>query len=506
MGSAGTEVVVIGSGFGGSVTAARLAEGGARVTLLERGPWWDTVPTRSIGIADTTPFPRGLRLFTHSLRSFYHPLLPWGRTRVNRKGMFEVYFSRGMEIVCSSGVGGGSHVYSALHRRPAPPDFWDGHCDDLNETTMAPHYAAFLARVGSGRAGPDNIPPHTSAHVYANHPDFEPVVPKDETRVGFLFPRDPARPQLVQTEHGISRWETDYSSGDHGFLGAPSGSKSSMDFIYLAPAMKHGLEVRSLSEARAITALKGRDTRRFRVDYLDHKTNRPASIEADHVFVGAGTMNTLRLLLESRDRHGGLWGMPHLGHRFSGNGDIRGFWDLNDPAVDNTEGMPSKGAIRLRDPALPQAGVGRNNMPSVSAYPLPRALRERLKRGMVVSSMGTDAMDGVVCFEGRRFRVRFDPAGSPVYAQNFEAMQHIARLSGRKIYASSNPSTVHPMGGACVGRAAEGGVVGADGMVHGVPGLHVVDAAVFPLPTAAPPSLSIGAWGENVAARFLAKG
>ncbi len=505
MGSSGTEVVVIGSGFGGSVTAARLAEGGAKVTLLERGPWWDTVPTRSMGITDSTPFPRGARLFTHSVRSLYHPLLPWGRTRVNRRGMFEVYFSRGMEIVCSSGVGGGSHVYSALHRRPAAPDFWDGHCDDLDETSMAPHYAAFLARVGSDRPGPNNTPPHTAAQVYANHPDFEPVVPKDETRVGFQFPRDPAKPRLVETASGVKRWETDYSTSDHGFLGAPSGSKSSMDFIYLAPAIEKGLDVRALSEARAITARHGRGGRRFRVDYIDHRTRRRASIEADHVFVGAGTMNTLRLLLESRDRHGGLSGMPDLGRRFSGNGDIRGFWDLNDRDVDNTEGMPSKGAIRLRDPELPQAGVGRNNMPSVDSYPLPRFLRERLKRGMVVSSMGADAMDGVVRFEGRRFRVRFDPSGSPVYERNFQAMQHIARLSGRKIYASSNPSTVHPMGGACAGDAEKGGVVGADGMVHGIPGLHVVDAAAFPLPTAAPPTLSIGAWGENVASRFLEK-
>ncbi|PVA07499.1 FAD-binding protein [Thalassorhabdomicrobium marinisediminis] len=68
MGSPGTEVVVIGSGFGGSVAAVRLAEGGAKVTLLVRGPWWDTVPTRSMGITDSTPFPRGARLFTRSVR------------------------------------------------------------------------------------------------------------------------------------------------------------------------------------------------------------------------------------------------------------------------------------------------------------------------------------------------------------------------------------------------------------------------------------------------------
>ncbi len=502
MKSDGTDVVVIGSGFGGAVTAARLAEAGVKVTLLERGPWWDTVPTRSMGIETRTPLPRGLRLLSHSIRSTYHPLLPWGRTRINRKGLFEVYVSKGMEVVCASGVGGGSHVYSAIHRRPLRPDYWDGHCDDLSERTMAPHYEAFIKRVGSSRPDPENAPPHTAVKMYSDHPDFAPVIPKVDMRVGFLFPRDKSNPKQVTTEHGVERWETDYSTGDHGFLGAPSGSKSTMDIVYLAPALNHGLDVRAMSEVISISATPN-GPRRFRVDYHDHTGRKRRAIDADNVFVGAGTMNTLRLLLESRDRHGGLSGMAHLGKRFSGNGDIRGFWDLNTQGTDFTEGMPSKGAIMLRDDQWPRVGIGRNNMPSVDAYPFPKMLRERLKRGMVVSGMGADAGDGVAMIKNGKFRIDFDPSNSPIYAQIYDAMMEMARLSGRKIYAGRRPSTVHPMGGACAGRAEAHGVIGADGQVHGNPGLYVVDAAAFPAPIAAAPTMSIGAWAENVAARFI---
>ncbi len=45
-----SRVVIIGSGFGGSVTASRLTEAGFDVTILERGPWRDTLPVKNVGI------------------------------------------------------------------------------------------------------------------------------------------------------------------------------------------------------------------------------------------------------------------------------------------------------------------------------------------------------------------------------------------------------------------------------------------------------------------------
>lgn len=496
------DALVIGSGFGGSVVAARLAEAGVRVILLERGPWWDTVPTRSMGIRDRTPLPRGFRIYTRFLRTVNAPRLPGGRITTNRKGLIELFYSKGMEVICSSGVGGGSHVYSGVHRRPLRDDYWDGHVEEISEAAMAAHGEAFLSRIGSTTPGTHNRPPNTAVERYHNDPHFEPAKPKAKVQVGFLLPEDPAHPKKVVTEAGVERWETDYWTNDNGFLGSPSGAKSTLDICYLAPAMEKGLKVRDLCEVVSINRISGGGGR-YRVDFTDHRRQRKGAIRADNVFVAAGTMNTLRLLLASRDRFGGLQGMPGLGTRFSGNGDMRGFWDLNEPGTDLTSGLPSKGGIVLRGAGEPRIAIGRNNLPSIDDYPIPRRLRERLKRGMVVSGMGIDGMDGVVGIRNGKLAIDFDPEASPIYRQIYETMAEMGRRSGRKVHVGRRPSTVHPMGGACLGSFAAGGVVDARGEVHDNPGLFVADAAALPAPTGAPPTQTIATWAENVAKRFV---
>jgi len=498
------EVVVIGSGFGGSVAAARIAEAGARVVLLERGPWWDTVPTRSMNIERRTPFPRGWRLYTNFLRTLNQPNLPGGRITTNHRGMFELFYSKGLEVMCSSGVGGGSHVYSAVHRRPARQDYWDGHCDGLSEETMTAHNAAFLARMGSTSPGPHNQPPHNAAKRYHNDPHFEAAVAKAEVRMGFLLPDDPDNPRKVVTEAGVERWQADYRSGDDGFLGSPSGAKSTLDVCYLAPAMKKGLVVRDLCEVLAITRSSELGSR-YQVNFVDHGRGAKEALGADNVIIAAGTMNTLRILLHSRDTVGGLQGMPNLGKRFSGNGDMRGFWDLNEPGTDLSMGLPSKGSIVLRNAAEPRVPIGRGSLPSIDSYPLPKAWRDRLKRGHVVSGMGIDAMDGVVSLKNGKLDIDFNPVNSPIYGRIFDTMAEMSARSGRKVYVSRRPSTVHPTGGACVGEIEKSGVVDAGGEVHDNARLFVADAAALPAPTGAPPTLSIASWAENVATRFIAK-
>ncbi|MDM0032636.1 GMC family oxidoreductase [Variovorax sp. J22P271] len=488
-------VIVIGSGFGGAVCASRLAAAGFSVTLLERGPWRDTVPVRAAGIAGASPLPAsgGIRYLLRRIRPLGGPKngVPFGK-----KGFIELHAAGDLTAICTSSVGGGSHIWSALMVKP-PPSYWDGVAAAVSASGMDVHYARVFHELGGAAPSrPQDVPNRTS-HAWAGKSFLAPVADDAQPAMGLLFPRHARDTQPYRTHDGVSRTPLDYARAE-GAFGSPSGAKSTVDALYLLPALGSGrLVVRELCE---VTHIRRTADDGYEVSAHDHRGGRASTFSAPVVVLAAGTLNTLRLLFRSR-AHGGLGAMPALGKGIGTNGDCLATWRVDDtPRRNPALGTPVHGRIRIRG----HEDVGYMVVAGVDAPPLPRWLRHAAaaaaSKKFQLIAMGADRADGVASYAGERLRIRYDMGGSPIYGQVFEAFRSLAQASGWRVkFDDGKAFTAHPMGGCRISDDPALGVVDGRGEVHGLPGLYVADASALPKAAGVPPSLTIAAWASHVA-------
>ncbi len=145
MGDEHFDAVVVGSGFGGSVTAFRLGEAGMRVLLLERGK----------------AYPPG---------SF--PRSPWATSRSlwdpseGLHGLFNVWEFRGLGGIVASGLGGGSLLYSNILLRKDRSTFVQEDLDNggweywpVTYEDLEPHYERHEAMLDA-KPYPMEYPPY----------------------------------------------------------------------------------------------------------------------------------------------------------------------------------------------------------------------------------------------------------------------------------------------------------------------------------------------------------
>ena len=487
------DTVVIGSGFGGSVAANRLALSGHKVMVLERGPWRDSVPVRSMGVERRSPYPYGMSAITHLLRGLQ---LGGRRLTLNKAGMYELFSFRGLMVLAASAVGGASTAYGGLLETPNDPTYWQNCHPQLDPADVEAYYPKIFADLGAVPFTPDlGLPQSVWTHFPAQAGN-KCAAAAQQPNMAILLPNTLAEAgRAVTSESGIERRYCAFD-GDS-FLGSRGGAKASTDFVYLGPVLDKGATVRDLCEVKRIEPIAPGEAKGYRIYFTDLASGAQEQVQARRVVVAAGTMNTLRLLFANSRLPGGLAPMPSLGRRFGANCDLMGAWSRNKGAWSSFSSTPSLGAFAVAGTEAAEFGMG--GFPGLDSLPLPAWLKRRLESWIFIYGMGADSGVATAGFEGERLRVNYDEQQEPLLGEIRRAFGLLERESGERVRALLTPLTVHPWGGAGLGPDPQRGVVDHRGEVYGNPGLFIADGAALPAAPGGPPSVTIAAWAHHVA-------
>jgi cholesterol oxidase len=543
--SADFDTVVVGSGFGASVVAYRLAEAGKDVCVLERGKKY---PPGS--------FPRSPR---DVARNLWDP-------RAGLFGMFDLWSFRGIESLVSSGLGGGSLIYANVLIRKPPETFINEYPDGRYEPwpigypELKWHYKDVEEMLGA-KPYPFGFPPYSltpktiAMKEAAECLGLEWGLPK--LAVTFGGPGElPGEPICDEPPnlHGSTR-NTCRLCGECD-VGCNYGSKNTLDYNYLSRAQDKGAKLCTLAEVRRIEPMAGGG---YRITYVKHdpddecERSRAAmphkTITANRLVLGAGTFGSTYLLLRNRSAFPKL--SPALGTHFSGNGDLLTFFRharrrANGASVPRWlnagYGPVITSAIAEDDFYIEDGGVPQflnwlveaGGAPSVILRGLTFAARRLAAHALGVPrsnvsadvsalfgggvrsatwlpmlAMGRDVPDGVMRLKRGDLDLDWTMRSSSAYFAHVENMLHqIAEALGARVTKwplrlFKRVITVHPLGGCPMAKDEKHGVVDHQGHVFGYPELYVVDGSVMPGPVGPNPSLTIAAFANRAANGML---
>lgn len=299
------DVVVIGSGYGGGITASRLSRAGKKVCLLERGR--EILP----GEYPDTPL-EGLREM-----QFDTPDKHIG----SQTGLFDIHVNKEQNVLVGCGLGGTSLINANVSLEPEPLVFederWPKEVREHQDTLLKEGYR--LAR--------EMLKP-------TPYPETSPVLPKLEAHkasaeaMGQNFYRPPINVTFEAPEGGINHVGVEQSActycGDC-VSGCNYSAKNTTLMNYLPDAWNHGAEIYcEVSVSHLEKVDKGWLIHYQPIGKGREKFNAPTLfVKADLVMVSAGTLGSSEILLRSKQK--GLSLSDNLGENFSGNGDILGF-------------------------------------------------------------------------------------------------------------------------------------------------------------------------------------
>ncbi|MFE9039572.1 GMC oxidoreductase [Streptomyces sp. NPDC012421] len=540
-GSYDYDVLVVGSGFGGSVTALRLTEKGYRVGVLEAGRRFtrETLPKNS-----------------WDLKNFL-----WAPA-LGLYGIQRIHLLGNVMVLAGAGVGGGSLNYANTLYEPLAPFFEDPQWKDITDwrAELAPYYDQAKRMLGV-RLNPTTTPSDVHLKAAAEAMGIGDTFHMAPVGVFFGDGRDSdgtarAKPGGEVPDPffgGAGPARKACTECGECMTGCRHGAKNTLNENYLYLAEQAGAVVHPMTSVVAVTE----DSRGgFAVKTLptdNRKKGRGRTFTARRVVIAAGTYGTQTLLHRMRDT--GL--LPRISAR------------LGELTRTNSEGLVgaqttdrryrarhgAKRADFTRGVAItssvhPDAnthiepvryGKGSNSMGGLTVLQVPYgahrvrawalniarhpvlALRSLSNRrwsektiiGLVMQSLDNSLTTyrkpaGV----GKGLLTARQGHGAPNPTQ-IEAATRAASLLAEEIngFAGSNvgelmgtPLTAHFLGGCPIGADAESGVIDPYHRLYGHPGISVVDGAAVSANLGVNPSLTITAQAERAMSFWPNKG
>lgn len=517
--------LIIGSGFGGSVSALRLTEKGYRVVMLEKG--------RRLQAKDFPKTNWNLK------RWLWMPQLGW-------RGLFKMTFFRHVTVLSGVGVGGGSLVYA--NTLPVPKDYffqngeWSHLADWKQE--LAPHYEKAQRMLGATvnplSTYPDQVIQEVGREM--GRADFQP------TSVAVYF----GKPGVTVPDpyfNGEGPERTGCNSCGGCMLGCRFGAKNTLDKNYLYLAEKRGLTIHADTEVTWVRPLAGGG---YEVEALEGASTlfrRKRRFTARNVIFAGGVLGTVDLLLKLKTSADGL---PRLSER------VGDFVRTNSEALigvvtprrdkDMSKGI-AIGSILNTDehshlePVRYSAGSGFFRLlsaPYVTGEgPMTRLarligvmLRSPLKLLQVMLARDYSKqtiillymrmLDGYLSMKrgrglmtalrtGLKTVLKAGAAPTANIPEAAELARRVADKVGGMPMSLVNetvlgiPTTAHILGGSCMGGSSETGVIDAQHRVYGYEGLYVIDGSAVSGNPGVNPSLTITALAERAMTFIPAK-
>jgi len=512
--------IIVGSGFGGSISALRLAEKGYSVLVVEKG-----------GRFRAEDFPK---TNWNLKRWFWAPAIGF-------RGIFKMTFLRHLTSLNGVGVGGGSLVYANTLPTPGKEFFqapdWGNLADWEKE--LSPHYETARRMLGATE-NPHLTPADEALQAVAKALDrsghFHP------TQVAVFFGEaDKTVPDPYFGGKGPARTGCNACGGC--MTGCRFGAKNTLDLNYLWLAERAGAEVLPDTEVGWIQPLEDgpggfRLTAKVGASILGRKTR---TFTAKNIVLAAGVLGTVELLLRLRRSDKGL---PHLsdriGDRVRTNSEVLMAVTTERRDVDLSKGVAITSILQTDDhsfiePVRFRSGSGFFRLLGMPHAPgrnvlerLSNAARQLLRHPVRTFRMFTvpdwakyttvllymRTHEGFIRLRlGRKFTSFFrlglqsEAGQGPLPTAAIPEATDLAERFADQIQGTpgslltetlfGTPTTAHILGGACMGASAEEGVIDQHHRVFGYPHILVVDGSAVSANPGVNPSLTISALAER---------